>query len=185
MNDEFENFDKITVSVIVPDDLLMFFMHVVSELTSKNDPTPVIIMPRNRKPHERIRFLKGKGCFIGVWNDLMSKYAIVDVPNSGYSLASIENTKRGTEARFLRPPPGNIYALTSRDIIEKIDGPVIAKPDNYWNQIIPLNVSPASVSAMSFKDLTNIVNAIYRAVPDPFQGKFVLLFILFNQTFLL
>ncbi|VUZ53570.1 unnamed protein product, partial [Hymenolepis diminuta] len=74
-----------------------------------------------------------------------------------------------TEARFLRPPPGNIYALTSRDNIEKIDGPVIAKPDNYWNQIIPLNVSPVSVSGMSFKDLTNIVNAIYTAVPDPFQ----------------
>ncbi|VUZ53571.1 unnamed protein product, partial [Hymenolepis diminuta] len=109
MNDEFESFDKVTVSVIVPDDVLMFFMHVVNELTTKSDPTPAIIMPKNRKPEERICFLKEKGCFIGVWNDLMSKYAIVDVPNSGYSLASIENTKRGTEARFLRPPPGNIY----------------------------------------------------------------------------
>nr|CDS33460.1 hypothetical protein HmN_000519800 [Hymenolepis microstoma] len=169
IENELDNFDTETISVILPDEALMFFLHAVSVLTSKIDSTPAIIMPTNVKPQERIHFLKEKGSSLCVWNESTSSYTFSNVPNSGYSLASIESAKHGKEVKFLRPPKGDIYALTSRDTVEKVDGPVIAKPSNYWNQIVPLNVSTVPASGVSFNDLTNIVNAIYKSLPDSFQ----------------
>ncbi|VDO16644.1 unnamed protein product [Rodentolepis nana] len=169
MEDELDNYDTETISVILPDEALMFFLHTVGVLTSKKDSTPAIIMPSNVKSQERIHFLEEKGSFLCVWDESTSSYAIGHVPNGGYSLASIESAESGTKVQFLRPQSEEVIALTSRDLVGRIDGPVIAKPSNYKNQIVPLNVSSISQSGVSFKDLANIVNAIYCILPHPHQ----------------
>ncbi|KAM7535752.1 hypothetical protein Aperf_G00000099346 [Anoplocephala perfoliata] len=155
-----EGSDLVTTKIILPKQSIPIFEKFLKALNNRKQTSPILLVPSSKNSEGCFVSLNKRNSVVGVWNEKKGNYLLADVPKSGYSLASIENTRQSTNVRFIRPRKECIFALTSRDNVVEITSPMIAKPWDKREPLIPLEVSKNFPSNLCFRDFEAIINAV-------------------------
>lgn len=167
---EFGDSESALTSVILPKQSVSIFKKFLNALVNGSRSTPIILVPSSKNSNGCIASLNKKNSVVCIWNEKKGTYLLADVPDNGYSLVSIESYRHSMEVQFIRPRKGCIFALTSNDKVVKIKSPMIAKPGDKREPLIPLNVSKNFPSDICFRDFKVIINAISHCWPKHTQN---------------